>query len=168
MFQTVAECVLFYYLTKKNENYKNIVRRNYRRRGRSQVCSPFKSNSSKRYSTSHNKLCRAENQRGMTTFFFNVSPLAIARQPGSQLQSFSKLITFARCSISVITPQAWCRPLLSNKFGRNNHYELFPYLSCVQWTHLMKDLPLILSSWTIETFFQREIEYVLTLGISKS
>lgn len=36
-FQTVAECVLFYYLTKKNENYKNIVRRNYRRRGRSQV-----------------------------------------------------------------------------------------------------------------------------------
>uniref|UniRef100_A0A8B9H546 Nuclear receptor corepressor 2 n=1 Tax=Astyanax mexicanus TaxID=7994 RepID=A0A8B9H546_ASTMX len=33
---TVAECVLFYYLTKKNENYKNIVRRNYRRRGRSQ------------------------------------------------------------------------------------------------------------------------------------
>uniref|UniRef100_A0A671TET8 Nuclear receptor corepressor 2 n=1 Tax=Sparus aurata TaxID=8175 RepID=A0A671TET8_SPAAU len=34
--QTVAECVLFYYLTKKNENYKNIVRRNYRRRGRSQ------------------------------------------------------------------------------------------------------------------------------------
>lgn len=37
LFQTVAECVLFYYLTKKNENYKNIVRRNYRRRGRSQV-----------------------------------------------------------------------------------------------------------------------------------
>lgn len=37
VFQTVAECVLFYYLTKKNENYKNIVRRNYRRRGRSQV-----------------------------------------------------------------------------------------------------------------------------------
>uniref|UniRef100_A0A674PDY8 Nuclear receptor corepressor 2 n=1 Tax=Takifugu rubripes TaxID=31033 RepID=A0A674PDY8_TAKRU len=36
LFQTVAECVLFYYLTKKNENYKNIVRRNYRRRGRSQ------------------------------------------------------------------------------------------------------------------------------------
>lgn len=43
LFQTVAECVLFYYLTKKNENYKNIVRRNYRRRGRSQVHSPFKS-----------------------------------------------------------------------------------------------------------------------------
>lgn len=42
MFQTVAECVLFYYLTKKNENYKNIVRRNYRRRGRSQVFSVFK------------------------------------------------------------------------------------------------------------------------------
>lgn len=42
VFQTVAECVLFYYLTKKNENYKNIVRRNYRRRGRSQVFSPFK------------------------------------------------------------------------------------------------------------------------------
>uniref|UniRef100_A0A8C2ZVS8 Nuclear receptor corepressor 2 n=1 Tax=Cyclopterus lumpus TaxID=8103 RepID=A0A8C2ZVS8_CYCLU len=40
--KTVAECVLFYYLTKKNENYKNIVRRNYRRRGRSQVFSPFK------------------------------------------------------------------------------------------------------------------------------
>uniref|UniRef100_A0A8C2ZWV2 Nuclear receptor corepressor 2 n=1 Tax=Cyclopterus lumpus TaxID=8103 RepID=A0A8C2ZWV2_CYCLU len=39
--KTVAECVLFYYLTKKNENYKNIVRRNYRRRGRSQVFSPF-------------------------------------------------------------------------------------------------------------------------------
>uniref|UniRef100_A0A673A071 Nuclear receptor corepressor 2 n=1 Tax=Sphaeramia orbicularis TaxID=375764 RepID=A0A673A071_9TELE len=38
--KTVAECVLFYYLTKKNENYKNIVRRNYRRRGRSQVFSP--------------------------------------------------------------------------------------------------------------------------------
>lgn len=37
LLQTVAECVLFYYLTKKNENYKNIVRRNYRRRGRSQV-----------------------------------------------------------------------------------------------------------------------------------
>uniref|UniRef100_A0A8C8K0Z6 Nuclear receptor corepressor 2 n=1 Tax=Oncorhynchus tshawytscha TaxID=74940 RepID=A0A8C8K0Z6_ONCTS len=37
LFQTVAESVLFYYLTKKNENYKNIVRRNYRRRGRSQV-----------------------------------------------------------------------------------------------------------------------------------
>uniref|UniRef100_A0A8C6Q107 Nuclear receptor corepressor 2 n=1 Tax=Nothobranchius furzeri TaxID=105023 RepID=A0A8C6Q107_NOTFU len=34
--KTVAECVLFYYLTKKNENYKNIVRRNIRRRGRSQ------------------------------------------------------------------------------------------------------------------------------------
>ncbi|XP_041083927.1 nuclear receptor corepressor 2-like isoform X2 [Polyodon spathula] len=34
--KTVADCVLFYYITKKNENYKNIVRRNYRRRGRSQ------------------------------------------------------------------------------------------------------------------------------------
>lgn len=41
LFQTVAECVLFYYLTKKNENYKNIVRRNYRRRGRSQVLLQF-------------------------------------------------------------------------------------------------------------------------------
>uniref|UniRef100_A0AAY4DDY3 Nuclear receptor corepressor 2 n=1 Tax=Denticeps clupeoides TaxID=299321 RepID=A0AAY4DDY3_9TELE len=37
--KTVAECVLFYYLTKKNENYKHIVRRSYRRRGRSQQVS---------------------------------------------------------------------------------------------------------------------------------
>lgn len=35
--QTVAECVLYYYLTKKNENYKSLVRRSYRRRGKSQV-----------------------------------------------------------------------------------------------------------------------------------
>uniref|UniRef100_A0A8C2I405 Nuclear receptor corepressor 2 n=1 Tax=Cyprinus carpio TaxID=7962 RepID=A0A8C2I405_CYPCA len=35
--KTVAECVLFYYLTKKNENYKNIVRRSYRRQGRNKV-----------------------------------------------------------------------------------------------------------------------------------
>ncbi|KAM9329222.1 nuclear receptor corepressor 2 [Gastrophryne carolinensis] len=34
--KTVSECVLFYYLTKKNENYKSLVRRNYRRRGKNQ------------------------------------------------------------------------------------------------------------------------------------
>ncbi|XP_018091033.1 nuclear receptor corepressor 2 S homeolog isoform X5 [Xenopus laevis] len=38
--KTVSDCVLFYYLTKKNENYKNLIRRNYRRRGKNQQQMP--------------------------------------------------------------------------------------------------------------------------------
>ncbi|KAM4707636.1 nuclear receptor corepressor 2 isoform 2-T2 [Discoglossus pictus] len=38
--KTVSDCVLFYYLTKKNENYKSLLRRNYRRRGKNQQQMP--------------------------------------------------------------------------------------------------------------------------------
>lgn len=103
--KTVAECVLFYYLTKKNENYKNIVRRNYRRRGRSQVFYSCKLIVQKYAlccikAQSYNNLCRPEHLEGHQSIFFEEelhrqkhwkSPFAIDMQPRIQLLSVTHL-----------------------------------------------------------------------------